>query len=67
MIGVEAEKKHEWCAVNRTVIKPQWKSGEPTLGAEKCLAVDASPAAALLTDLDCTKELKYICEVTSIN
>jgi len=57
-------ERSEWCAVARTVLKPQWAPGEPSGGeVEKCLAADASPSSILLTDKDCAEELRYICEV----
>jgi len=57
-------ERSEWCAVGRTVLTPQWAPGEPSGGeVEKCLAADASPSSVLLTDQDCAKELRYICEV----
>jgi hypothetical protein len=59
----DCENTTRWCSINKLAIKPQWAPGEPTMGAEGCVAVDATGTSALLTDQDCAKQLNFVCEV----
>jgi hypothetical protein len=58
----DCENTTRWCSINKLAIKPQWAPGEPTMGAEGCVAVDATSTTALLTDQDCAKQLNFVCE-----